>query len=290
VFVFVVHKDREQHGDVRLAIMNQTPRTNDARPNILVLAGHDPSGGAGIQADIESAAANGAHAASVITLLTCQDTANVHGTMPVASAFFRDCLDRVRADMHFAAIKTGVIANTAQVAIIAELARSLPDVPLVVDPVLRAAGGGQLADDAVGLAMHDQLFEHASVITPNAAEARLLCDGEPDIHACGERLSRKARAVLITGGDEAGDDVVNHLYIEGALIDSARWPRLPGTFHGSGCTLASAVAARLATGQSLQDALAAAQAYTWQTLKHAFAAGRGQKIPARGAYAAVETP
>ena len=268
--------------------MTHSPGSSYTRPNILVLAGHDPSGGAGIHADIESAAANGAHVASVVTLLTCQDTTNVHGAEPVTNAFFRDCLERVRADMRFSAIKTGVIANPAQVAIIAELVRNLASTPLVLDPVLRAAGGGRLADDTVGLAMYEQLFAHASVITPNAAEARLLCDGEPDIGVCGARLSKIARAVLITGGDEAGDEVINRLYIDGDLADSSHWPRLPGTYHGSGCTLASAIAARLAGGDSLAQALATAQAYTWHTLKYAFAAGRGQKIPARWSQAAFD--
>ncbi len=251
------------------------------RPNILVLAGHDPSGGAGIQADIESAAANGAHAAPVITLLTCQDTTNVHGVQSVDSDFFRACLARVCADMTFAAIKVGVAASPEQVHIIAELARTMPDVPLVLDPVLRAAGGGQLADDRVGVALVDTLFQQSTVITPNAAEARLLCDGEADIDRCGERLSRQASAVLITGGDEDDDEVINRLYVAGRLENSYRWPRLAGTFHGSGCTLASAIAARLAAGEPLAPALEQAQAYTWHTLERAFAAGRGQLIPAR---------
>jgi len=251
------------------------------RPNILVLAGHDPSGGAGIQADIESAAANGAHAVPVITLLTCQDTTNVHTTQAVDNGFFRACLERVCADMSFAAIKIGVVASPEQVRIIDEFARTMADAPLVLDPVLRAAGGGQLADDRVGVALVDTLFEQATVITPNAAEARLLCDGESDIDRCGERLSRQASAVLITGGDEDDDQVINRLYIAGRLESTRRWPRLPGTFHGSGCTLASAIAARLAAGEPLAPALEQAQAYTWNTLEHAFAAGRGQLIPAR---------
>ncbi|GAB3681113.1 bifunctional hydroxymethylpyrimidine kinase/phosphomethylpyrimidine kinase [Salinisphaera aquimarina] len=251
------------------------------RPNILVIAGHDPSGGAGIQADIESAAANGAHAATLVTLLTCQDTINVHAAQAVDQDFFRRCLNTVCADMSFAAIKIGVVGSPAQVSLIAELAASMPDVPLVLDPVLRAAGGGQLADDSVGLALSAQLFEHAAVITPNAAEARLLCNGETDIDACGAQLSRRARAALITGGDEGEGDVLNRLYMNGECVHSARWPRLPGVFHGSGCTLASAIAAQLANGQSLENALQAAQAYTWQTLDAAFAAGGGQKIPLR---------
>lgn len=251
------------------------------RPNILVIAGHDPSGGAGIHADIESAAANGAHAATVLTLLTCQDTTNVHGVSAVDLDFFRRCLDTAVADMDFAAIKIGVVANAAQVERIAALARAHPRVPLVLDPVLTAAGGGALADDSVGLALREQLLPLATVITPNAGEARLLCDGETDLTRCGEQLSARAAHVLITGGDEGKDDVRNQWFVDGRAARTDTWPRLPGVFHGSGCTLASAIAARLAAGASVDAALAAAQDYTWRTLERGFAAGHGQRIPDR---------
>lgn len=251
------------------------------RPNLLVLAGHDPSGGAGLQADIESAAANGAHAACVVTLLTRQDTTNVYDVSAVDTGFFSACLDTLLADLAFAAIKTGVIASVAQVARIAQLARERPELPLVVDPVLRAAGGGTLADDAVGQATQEELFARACVITPNAAEARLLCAGETDVDRCGARLAEHGCHVLITGGDESGDRVVNRLYRPDRTSRSFEWTRLPGTFHGSGCTLASAIAARLACGVPLESALAQAQAYTALALTHAFRAGRGQAIPGR---------
>lgn len=251
------------------------------KPNILVIAGHDPSGGAGIQADIEAAAANGAHAATVITLLTCQDTTNVHAVQPIDDAFFSHCLDTAVADMRFGAIKTGAIANPNQVRLIAALVARLPDVPLVVDPVLVAAGGGALADDQVGLALREQLFARATVITPNAREARALCDGEADIERCGALLSTQTSNVLITGGDEADAPVINRHYVDGERAQRYEWPRLDGVFHGSGCTLASAVAAALAHGHSANEALTRAQEYTWQALEHAFAAGRGQRIPAR---------
>lgn len=251
------------------------------RPNILVIAGHDPSGGAGIQADIEAAADNGVHAATVITLLTCQDTANVYGVEAIDTAFFDRCLDTVLADMRFDAIKIGVLANVEQVDRITALAQRLPDVPMVVDPVLRAAGGGTLADDSVGQALRDTLFAHADVITPNAGEARLLCDGETDIDRCGAHLATHDTCALITGGDEGDGEVVNHEYVAGRSPVAHAWPRLPGVFHGSGCTLASALAAQLAHGHDRAMAVRRAQAYVWRTLDTAFAAGRGQRIPAR---------
>ena len=257
------------------------------RPNILVVAGHDPSGGAGIQADIEAAAAHGVHAAAVISVLTCQDTHNVYGVKPVDADFFSECLDAVVADMSIDAVKLGVIASAEHVAIIATLMDRLPDTPLVIDPVLVAAGGGTLADDTVGRALQDRLFERATVITPNAREARALCDGETDLDRCGETLSQHSANVLITGGDEDSPEVVNRRYAQGRAIQRYQWPRIDGVFHGSGCTLASAIAARLALGHDPDEALQHAQQYTWETLDRAFAAGQGQRIPAR---IATETP
>lgn len=251
------------------------------RPNVLILAGHDPSGGAGLQADIESVAANGAHAATVATLLTRQDTRNVQGVWPVDDGFFADCIDTLNQDMDFAAIKTGVIASVAQIERIRALAVASPARPLVVDPVLVAAGGGRLAADPVGRALHDQLFPQACVITPNAAEAQHLCPRATTLDECGQQLAANGCAVLITGGDADSSTVINRLYIAGEPVRHFEWPRLPGIFHGSGCTLASAIAARLASGDTLETALLGAQRFVADALARAFAAGRGQAIPNR---------
>lgn len=251
------------------------------RPNVLILSGHDPSGGAGLQADIEAVAALGAHGASVVTVLTRQDTRNVYDVVPVAEDFFAACIDTLVDDLRFGAIKTGVLASAGQVRIVAELATRLPDVPLVVDPVLVAAGGGELAGDPVGRALRDKLFAQATIITPNADEARRLCDGERDIDRCGAMLVEAGCHALITGGDEDGADVINRLYSPDGTTECYSWPRLAGRFHGSGCTLAASLAARLAIGASLPDAVAGAQRYTWRTLDNGFAAGSGQSIPDR---------
>ncbi|RJS94350.1 hydroxymethylpyrimidine/phosphomethylpyrimidine kinase [Salinisphaera sp. Q1T1-3] len=253
-----------------------------SRPNVLVIAGHDPSGGAGIQADIEAIGACGAHPATVVTALTCQDTVNVHAVMPTDEAFFDDCLTRLLDDMTFAAIKTGVLADVTQVRRVAAVAEALPEIPLVVDPVLVAAGGGRLAADSVAAAMVDDLLPRATISTPNVREAQTLCDGETDIAACGARLTRHGGHVLITGGDETEDTHVhNQLYGRNGRLRAYDWPRLPGTFHGSGCTLAATLAGLLAGGRSLEDAVIEAQHRTWNMLSSAFAAGQGQAIPSR---------
>lgn len=251
-------------------------------PLTLVLAGHDPSGGAGIQADIEAVAARGGHAATVISALTCQDTVNVHSVQPVDDDFFAACIDCLIADMDFKAIKTGVLASPGQVTRVAALADALPGVPLVIDPVLVAAGGGRLADDAVTQALREQLIPRATLITPNAREARALCDDEADLARCGATLSALGPAVLMTGGDENDDaPVINRLYIDEAEIARYEWPRLDGIFHGSGCTLAATVAAGLAAGMALVPAVADGQARVDRALRQAFRAGRGQALPGR---------
>ncbi|WP_423823208.1 hydroxymethylpyrimidine/phosphomethylpyrimidine kinase [Salinisphaera sp. SPP-AMP-43] len=252
-------------------------------PNVLILSGHDPSGGAGLQADIEAVAANGGHAASVVTALTRQDTRNVYAVSPVDDTFFAECIDTVIADMPIAAIKTGVLASPTQVETVARLAAAHPELPLVVDPVLTAAGGGELAADPVGRAAREYLFPRATLITPNAGEARRLCDGETDIDRCGAALARHGCHVLITGGDEEVQDVINHLYAPEGGSRTDRWPRLAGRFHGSGCTLAASIATRLARGDALEQAVARGQDFTWQALETSFLAGQGQAIPNRWA-------
>lgn len=250
-------------------------------PNVLVIAGHDPSGGAGLQADIEAVASQRAHAATVPTLLTCQNTHNVYDALAVDNAFFQACIDRLLDDMTFSAIKVGVVANVEQVHIIADTAKRLAPIPLVVDPVLKAAGGGQLANDPVAQALMDVLFDQAAVITPNAAEARRLCGGEPDLALCGQQLAAHAEQVLVTGGDEPDNTVINTLYRGDDTPLSWRWPRLPEQYHGSGCTMASTLAARLACGDSPATAIDNAQRLTWAMLEAGIAVGSGQFIPRR---------
>src|SRR5699024_2194673 len=193
---------------------------------------------------------------------------NLYDILPVADTFFAACVERLIADIRFAAIKVGVVASPAQVDTIRIAAERLAPIPLVVDPVLNAADGGKLADDPVGQALARELFKRATVITPNAAEARQLCNGEPDLDTCGKRLSQQAAYVLITGGDEPGDEVNNHLYADNQLLRSWQWPRHDGRFLGSGCTMASTLAARLGLGDAPLQAIDNAQRITWQALQH----------------------
>jgi hydroxymethylpyrimidine/phosphomethylpyrimidine kinase len=249
-------------------------------PTVLVFAGHDPSGGAGQQADIEAIAAQGAHAAVAITCLTVQDTVNVSRVEAVAPALVIAQAEAVLADQRVAAIKLGLLGNGAIVTAVAALLARHPLIPVVTDPVLVATGGGQLAEADLIPALKAALLPRTTVLTPNVAEARALT-GLADLSAYAETLRLLgARYVLVTGGDEPTAAVENRLHgPEGARI--FRWPRLAGPFHGSGCTLAAALAARLALGESVEVAVERAQAYVASTLAAAFRPGRGSAIPWR---------
>ncbi|HXF07446.1 MAG TPA: PfkB family carbohydrate kinase [Candidatus Acidoferrales bacterium] len=249
-------------------------------PTVLVLSGHDPSGGAGQQADIEAIAAQGAHAAVAITCLTVQDTANVRCVEAVAPELIIAQAEAVLADQPVAAIKLGLLGTGAIVTAVAALLARYPAIPVVTDPVLVATGGGRLAADDLIPAVRAALLPRTTVLTPNAPEARALA-GIDDLATSAEALrALGAQYVLVTGGDEPGARVENRLHgPEGA--QAFTWPRLPGPFHGSGCTLAAALAARLALGESVALAAERAQAYVARTLTAAFRPGRGAAIPRR---------
>jgi hydroxymethylpyrimidine/phosphomethylpyrimidine kinase len=251
-----------------------------ARPTVLCLSGHDPGGGAGVQADIETAAALGGHAATLISAHTVQDTRDVRRVAPTDLALLREQADVLLADVEVRAIKVGLLGAPEQAAFAAGLARRL-GCPLVLDPVLRAGGGSELASQALIEAIRRELLPCVEVLTPNAAEARRLA-GLDDLAACGAALvAAGARHVLITGGDEAGEAVVNRWHRHDGTPRAFSWPRLPGPFHGAGCTLATAIATLLARGRPVGEALADAQAWVHAALERAFAAGRGRPIPGR---------
>ena len=250
------------------------------RPLVLCISGHDPSGGAGVQADIETCSALGTHALTLITAHTVQDTRQVHRISAVAPILLAAQLDALLEDCKPDAIKLGLLGDAAQVPILVERLAALR-VPVVLDPVLRAGGGKNLVSSRLQAAISELLLPRVDVLTPNAAEARRLSSLQ-DLEACGAKLLRSgAKNVLITGGDEPGDEVVNLWYRPDAEARRYAWPRLPEIFHGAGCTLAAAIASFLARGLSMADTLERAQRYTQETLAHAHAVGRGRRIPGR---------
>lgn len=250
-------------------------------PAVLCLSGLDPSGGAGLQADIETVAALGGHALGLVTALTVQDSRNVASVHPVDSALLAAQLELLLADCKPGAVKLGLLGSVEQLPMILTAARTC-GAPLVCDPVLRAGGGAILLGDEAAAALRRELLPAVTVLTPNAAEARALCPGARSLDDCGAALLAGGCAhVLITGGDEPGAEVINTWYAPGHEPRRYAWPRLPETFHGAGCTLAAAIAVLLAQGLTMESALEQAQRWTQQSLERAFAVGRGRRIPGR---------
>lgn len=254
---------------------NRTPR-----PLVLCFSGHDPGGGAGIHADIEAIGALGGHALTIITAQTVQDTNNVSRVVPTEITLLAEQIVALSADSVISAIKVGLLGDAAQISVIARTAKHL-GVPLVLDPILRAGGGNNLAGNATIMAMQSELFPLTTVLTPNAAEARRLTGCDTTAESAQALLEAGCVNVMVTGGDEPGDDVINAWYRAGQPEQLFRWPRLRETFHGAGCTLASAIAVLLAHGLEVGEALQQAQAYTQRTLQNAQQTGQGRRIPGR---------
>lgn len=252
------------------------------KPVVVVFAGHDPTGGAGVQADIEAIASLGGHAATIITALTVQDTRNVRRFEPVAPDVVGEQAGTLLADIRPAAFKLGMVGSVENALAIAGILRGYPGIPVVIDPVLAAGGGTALADDTLQKTMCSQLFPLATLVTPNGPEARRLAPTADTLAACAQEiLATGARHVLVTGGHEPGPEIVSHLYAMHQEVARHAWPRLPGEFHGSGCTLASAVATLLAHGADVASAVDEALAYTWHALGNARRPGRAQALPDR---------
>ena len=254
------------------------------RPTPLVLAvgGHDPSG-AGIQADIETAAAFGCHAASLVTCLTTQNTGHVAEVIPTTGAMLLAQFELLTRDLGpIAACKIGLVPTLDSLQAIVTLVARLPaTTPVVLDPVLAAGSGGLLTQAAVRRALLDALWPLVSIRTPNGAEAAALAraDNEPDPAAW---LRTQRGWLLLKGADDASADVVVHrLLRDGRPYAVFRWPRLHGRYHGTGCTLATALASCLAHGATVAVATAAALDYTWRSLLDPLDFGGAQRLPRR---------
>ena len=257
-------------------------------PLVLTFAASDPTGGAGIQADLLTLASMGCHPLSVITALTVQDTAGVDSILAIDADWISDQARTLLEDMPIAAFKIGMLGSVEAIAVIAEIVADYPDVPLVLDPVLASGRGDQLADEEMVDALVEMLLPQTSVLTPNSLEARRLALDEddeadqPTLAECARRLiGTGCEYVLVTGTHENTAQVENVLYGPRGVVRTDRWQRLPGSYHGSGCTLASAIAANLANGLDLAEAVRDAQDYTWQALAAGFRPGMGQYLPDR---------
>lgn len=253
-----------------------------AIPVIMTLAGHDPTGGAGIQADSEAIASQGCHAVSVITCLTVQDTCNVQRIEPLADYLIEQQAEALLADMPIAAFKIGLLGSVDVVQAVHRILLQAPDVPVILDPVLAAGGGKGFANEQLLGAIREYLLPLTTLLTPNVPETtQLAVRGATLDEQAFSLLDQGCEYVLLTGTHAETERVENALYGDGKRLRTWLWERLPETYHGSGCTLASACAANLAKGMEMSKAVAAAQAYTWGSLQAGRKLGRGQWMPDR---------
>lgn len=245
---------------------------------LLIIAGSDSGGGAGIQADIKTAAAVGVYATTAITALTAQNTKGVFGIMQVPPDFIQQQIELVLSDIGTDAIKTGMLHNAA---VIEAVANTIPqNIPLVVDPVMVAKGGAPLLEPSAMNALKEKLLPLATLITPNIPEAELLSDitikNPKDMEKAAKAIvDLGAKAVLMKGGHLEGDEITDILVTHAGTHSWQDQRIYTNHTHGTGCTLASAIACGLANGQKLEDAIAHARAYVRSAMEAAPGFGQG---------------
>ena len=251
-------------------------------PTALTIAGSDSGGGAGIQADLKTFAAHGVYGTSAITALTAQNTLGVNGVHVVPDDFVAAQIEAVVSDLGCDAVKTGMLANSTIVEAVAAAVESLELPNLVVDPVMVAKSGDHLLDEEAVHAVRWTLLRLARVVTPNIPEAEVLAKmsitSVADMKEAARRIAMlKPSAVVIKGGHLAGPEVIDILLEKGEFHE---WigPRIEGpNTHGTGCTFAAAIAAHLAKGASLKEAVPAAKAYVEGAMRHGIPLGKGHR-------------
>lgn len=253
------------------------------RSTVLCFSGLDPSGGAGLQADIEAIGQSGAHAAIACTALTIQNSQQVFGFEATSKELLLAQANAVVGDLPIRCVKSGMLGTTSNIAALAEFLRAHPEYQYVLDPVLVANSGGSLGNQETLVQAFVELIPLATVLTPNTVELRALT-GLNNLEDAVLKLSDMgAKAILVKGGHEDTPDYIrNALYINGIFISETRCPRLDGEYHGSGCSLASYIAGRLAQGDNLKQAIHHAEVWLFSVLKKAETPViNGQKIPKR---------
>lgn len=263
---------------------------SESSSTVLVIAGNDPTGGAGITADIESVISQGCFAFPVITCVTVQDTCDVTSINPLDSELVLQQARTVLEDLSVNAIKIGLLGSEENVEAVHELLADYPDIPVVLDPILSAGGGQPLSTEGIIEAMKELLLPYTSVLTPNTVEALQLIPGADNIQAAALALQELGcEYVLVTGTHENSPNVVNRLFGQQQELQKYSWERLPYVYHGSGCTLSSALAGLLAQGLDIMEAVEQAQQFTWHSLKYGGRLGMGQYHPNRLFWADDET-
>ncbi|MDM8565148.1 hydroxymethylpyrimidine/phosphomethylpyrimidine kinase [Candidatus Halobeggiatoa sp. HSG11] len=246
-------------------------------PTVIVIAGNDPSGGAGLCADIQTLAQHGCHAAPVVTCTTTQNTSHVLASLPLAGNLVADQATTVLQDMTVAACKIGLLGNIEIVEAVQSVLQNYPNLPIILDPVLASGDGKTLTQKNICAAIVSKILPLTTIITPNSLEARLLTNENNLDTAAQKLIEYGCKHVCITGTHEETDMVINTLYGE----KSWTWTRLPHSYHGSGCTFASSLAGNIAQGENITTAVLKAQHYTWNSLQQGYKPGHGQHLPMR---------
>ena len=270
--------------------MNQ--HSNPPLPVVLTIAGFDPSSGAGITADLKTFAAHNCYGVAAITALTVQNTQGASALQPIDASLLKQSVNSLLADGRVSAVKIGMLGNRANAEVVREVLDLNPAFPAVLDPVVRSASGLELVD-AAGLAyLREHLLGRVRLVTPNLDEAAALTglkvENMETMKAAARRLVEMgARAVVVTGGHlEKAIDV----YYDGTELESFVGDRVkPDNTHGTGCTFSSAIAANLALGRQLRDAVVLAKAYVTEAIRKAYPVGPG-RLPLNHLYRMQQNP
>lgn len=253
------------------------------RPTVLCFSGLDPSGGAGLQADIEAIGQSGAHAAIACTALTIQNSQQVFGFEATSKELLLAQANAVLQDLPIQVVKSGMLGTTDNIAALADFLRQNSNFKYVLDPVLVANSGGSLGNQETLVKAFVDLIPLADLITPNTVELRALTGLDDLNQATAKLFELGAKAILVKGGHEDTPEYIkNSLFENGKLISETQCPRLEGEYHGSGCSLASFIAGRMAMGESVKNAVNHAETWLFGVLKDADSpVPNGQKIPKR---------
>ena len=252
------------------------------KPTVMCFSGLDPTGGAGIQADIETLFSVGCHATPIVTALTAQSTQNALSVSSTDASLLVQQARAVLEDMPVQCFKIGLLSAVDSVEVIHTILKDYKSIPVVLDPVVAAGGGYQFSSQEVLDAIRSLLVPLTTVLTPNTDEIKLLAPTADSLDACANELMEAGcQHVLLTGTHAQTEGVENRFYTTHQEATLFNWPRLQDSYHGSGCTLAAAIAGYLAHKLSLHDAVQQAQRFTWESLSHGTRMGFGQHIPNR---------
>ena len=255
---------------------------NVSKPKVLCFSGLDPTGGAGLQADIETLFSIGCHCTPIATALTVQNTQNAISSQATEAALLVQQARTVLEDIAVQCFKIGLLGSVESVEALHTVLKDYSSIPVVLDPIAYAGGGYEFGGDQVIEAIRKLLVPLSTVLTPNTEEIRQLAPTADSLEACAnELLDQGCEHILLTGTHTRTTSVVNKWFSSHQEVTVFNWPRLPDVYHGSGCTLAAAIAGYLAHKLNMHDAIQQAQRFTWESLSHGSRMGFGQHMPNR---------